>query len=211
MCRMVRLPRWSNEMGAKTDPKSARRGRRVHSFRVFGSMDFKFKLQETFRFFPCLSNETWDVLQLILGLASGSRDELLCGVGVNIFWERLTSFLLSAFVLPIETAIHVVGGAPFPTVWCLCPAAVASTCKLWDTFGPHKLANSVFTVVSLVIAYEWQSMSTNDCPWIFWDSKNSRLNRSNPQSFWLGCLSFGGSFGTICYFNVPIEFGWYMS
>ena len=43
-------------MGAKTDPKSVRRGQRVHSFRVFGSMDFK--LQETFRLFQCLSNET---------------------------------------------------------------------------------------------------------------------------------------------------------
>ena len=34
MCRMVRLPRRSNEMGAKTDPKSVRGGR-VHPFQLF--------------------------------------------------------------------------------------------------------------------------------------------------------------------------------
>jgi hypothetical protein len=50
-------------------------------------------------------------------------------------------------------------------------------------------------VVSLVVADELQSLSTIDHPRIFdifWDSKKSRMNKSNPQSFWLGCLSLGG-------------------
>ena len=65
--------------------------------------------------------------------------------------------------------------------------------------------DTVFTVVSLVVAFELQSrsLSTNSHT-DFWDSKNLRMNRSNPQILWLGCLSFAGSFGTICYRSVPI-------
>ena len=33
---------------------------------------------------------------------------------------------------------------PFPTVWCLCPAPLASNCNLWDTFRPHNLARFCF-------------------------------------------------------------------
>ena len=100
-------------------------------------------------------------------MASGSRDELLCGVGLNIFGERLTIVVLSAFLLPIETAIHVVGRAPFPTVWFLCRAALASIANSGILLDLINLPDSVFTVVSLVVAFELQSMSTNDHPWIF--------------------------------------------
>ena len=84
--------------------------------------------------------------------------EYFCGLGLNIFGERLTILPLSACVLPTETAIHVVGRAPFPTV-CLCPAALASNCKLWDTFGFQKPARFCFNGL--------QSLYPNDQTWIF--------------------------------------------
>ena len=79
------------------------------------------------------------------------------------------------------------------------------TTNFGDTFG-----NKPTTVYGCLfgrcwwIAIPFHHWSPTD----FWDSKKSRMNKSTPQSFWLGCLSLGGKFGTICYLNISLSGGW---
>ena len=65
LCRMVRLPRLSNEMGAKTDPKSALRGQRVHPFQLFWLaqwISIYKRLSGSFHVFPMKNGVSCNVL-----------------------------------------------------------------------------------------------------------------------------------------------------
>ena len=115
--------------GSKDWPKigAGRAGPPFSAFQV-GSMDLN--LQESFRFFPCLSKETWGVLQLH-GLASKIREELrvrgsqwTCG-WVWTLWETKSTGWPSRFHLYLAMGgralswrqSHVLGHSSF---WAAC-------------------------------------------------------------------------------------------
>ena len=157
MCRMVRLPRRSNEMGAKTDPKNRRGGAAGPLLQVYW---LNFNLQDTFRFFPWFLqwNMGWSATDFGIGKSE-----------MKLLWrERKPVHVWVALIFFGENAeIHVL--IIISTYWNGHMRGVGPTSQQYGVYvlliNPLYIA---FMVVSLVVADELQyKYNPNDHSRIF--------------------------------------------